>query len=369
MKWTPAKAVILMVVLAVVAIALGALAQAAEVESIRDSQYEWECQDAQENTISGHTRQDKAFQSCYNQALATGSLFYVVGGRFRVTASGATSPPPEPPPDPTPEPDPGPNPETPQVTFGPVTAITQYPNTISALKQDAFRWEITFTLNSTAGIHGLASRDESGTTDEGHLSLWVESGVLTLRHQSGSPGAVDAKILGTTPIVAGTEYVATVSVDVAAGTGLFLDGALEGSDPQAWGTTGNDLPLTVGGLCTSCKDTTTPPTGPNRPADGVVYMEIWDDPLLLPTADASIELRWTNPTHNTDDTQLEPGELTAIRLYQTNPGARKQVAGVDPDQAAHEVTGLFAGVSYCFVATAVSINGASDDSNTACKVP
>lgn len=366
----PRTAIILFAMLAIGAVLLGAfaLANAAEVESVRESQYEWTCEDADGNLVSGHTRQDKAFQSCYNAALATGETYYVRGGAFRVSATGTEAPPPEPPPDPIP-PDPDPTP-TPQVTFGPLSTLTEYPATIGALKQDRFRWEVTFTLNSVAGRIGLASRDQSGTTDPGHLSLWVENGVLILRHQDACPNCggsgEEVHIEATVPIVAGTEYHATVSINSNEGTALWLDGALEGSDPRSWGLTGNNLPLIVGGLCSSCKADGT--VGPHNPIDGTVYMEIWDDALPLPQPTASLELRWTAPTLYETGDPIGPGELTAINLYQLSPGSRQKVAGVDPDQAAHEVTGLYAGTEYCFAATAVAVEE-SADSNTVCRSP
>lgn len=76
--------------------ALPGLAQ--EVSSVRQSQYEWQCETSDGLLVSGHTRQDKAFQSCYNKALETGDEYIVRGGRFKVTAIGTE---PGPDPDPT----------------------------------------------------------------------------------------------------------------------------------------------------------------------------------------------------------------------------------------------------------------------------
>ena len=150
---------------ALLVVAYGGTAEAAEVSSIRDSQYEWVCEDDAGNHISGHTRQDKAFQSCMNKALETGGTYFVRGGAFRVTASGADSLP-TPPTDPVDPPPPDPTPgESPLASFGPVTAPLLYPANIGALKQDHVRWEITFTANSLqtggSGAMGLASRDQT----------------------------------------------------------------------------------------------------------------------------------------------------------------------------------------------------------------
>jgi hypothetical protein len=365
-------AIILFFFLCIGAVLLGAfaLATAAEVESVRDSQYEWTCEDAAGNVISGHTRQDKAFQSCYNAALASGEVFYVRGGSFRVTATGTETQPPEPPIDPDPPPDPPPpDPASkPQVTFGPVSALTEYPATIGALKQNTFRWEVTFTLNSlpATGRMGLASRDQSGTKQVGHLSLWVEAGQLTLRHQDACVncgGSGEEFRLTAGPIVAGTEYVAVVSMSNSEGTSLWLDGELQASDPRSWGLDKNSLPLIVGGLCSSCDPNAVPPKGPASPIDGTVYMEIWDDALPLPQP-VAVELRWQNPTQYVDGTSIGPGELTEIRLYRDGV----MLAGVDPDVAVYEVTGLVPGNTYCFEATAVAIEE-SERSNQICRSP
>ena len=380
MKISPRMAVILITVLGVLAVLLGAfaLAEAAEVSSVRASQYEWQCEDSDGNFISGHTRQDKAFQSCYNAALAApGVEYFVRGGTFRVSATGSTEPP-EPPIEPPVEPPvepPDPTPE-PQVTFGPVSALTEYPATISALKQDAFRWEFIFTANTIEGPMGLASRDEYGQAEAGHLSVWIENGQVRARHQDIDGGA-DSVILtsAANSIFAGTEHSAVVSIGPD-GTGLWLDGQLVDSNPNSFGLTGNDLPLIVGGLCTVCENPPTQPDRiPDRPIDGEVYMEIWDDPLAIPQPTASLELSWVNPTEREPDEDgvvkpLPPEELAEVRLFRTEPEPRVMIAGVDPDQSSHEVTGLYAGVNYCFRATALDTEGReSDDSDEACKVP
>ncbi len=378
MKITPAKAMMIFIGLCIVALLFGAygLAQAAEVSSIRDSRYEWQCEDANGTLISGHTRQDKAFQSCINRSLETGETFYVRGGTFRVTATGLTDPTPTPTPDPDPVPDPDPPPDPPpsgaMVSFGPVTAPVQYPASISALQQDRFRWEIVFTLNSlpigSDGAMGLASRDQHGQVEKGHLSVWVTGGgAVRVRHQDIAGGAPSIQLDSSTIVVPGTEYKITVSISVDDGFGLFVNGVLEASSPLAFGLASNNLPLVVGGLCSLC--TVDGTVGPNRPVDGSVFMEIWDDPLSIPTPTASTQLTWTNPTERADNTLLDPGELTAIAAYQVSPGRRILLASVAPDVSGYEVTGLYAGTEYCFVATAISIHGASEDSNIRCKVP
>ena len=256
----------------------GNLVYTQEVESVRQTTYEWECQNADGTRISGHTRQDKAFQSCYNQALANpSSSFLVVGGTYRVTASTPT--PPEPPQPPTPEP---------QVTFGPVSSPTTYPNTISALAQEATTWLITFELTTVDGIQGLASRDQEGQIQPGHLSIWIENSLVHVRHQDIAAGASTVQLRSATAVTAGQAYKLEVSIDVNAGIGLWLDDQLEDSSPVAFGLAGNDLPLVLGGRCSRCNDT----LGPDSPIQGTVYMEIWDQPKPLPPPLGSAMLTW-----------------------------------------------------------------------------
>lgn len=331
-------------------------------DSVRESRYEWTCEDAGGNVLSGHTRQDKAEVACSNRALSDGLTYYVRSGVyriFRINDPVTTPPVPEPEPEPIPVPDPG----DAQVKFGPVSEITQYPATISALAQDNFRWEITFTLNRIRRQVGLVSRDESGQAERGHLSVWVESGTITVRHQDIAGGAESVKLESTTLVEAGREYAITVSVSSDAGIALFVDGILEDSNSIAFGLAGNNLPLTLGGLCSRCA----PGVGPNAAIDGRVYLEIHGEPMELPQP-ASFELMWTNPTERVDGAALLPGEIMAINLYQTSPGGRNLIARVDPDDSGYEVTGVQPGVEYCFVATAVA-NGESDDSNIACGIP
>jgi len=164
--------------------------------------------------------------------------------------------------------------QEPQVTFGPVGSITQF--TDAALAQDEFRWEITFTLNTVAGIQGLASRDESGQDDSGHLSVWIDNGELIVRHQDIEEGQ-ETQRLQVAGIVAATEYVAVVSIEQGVGMQLLLDGQLIDSTTIAFGIAGNDLPLTLGGRCWGCNDV----TGPTDEIDGTVSLAIYNDPIVV----------------------------------------------------------------------------------------
>jgi hypothetical protein len=352
----------MMAVIIILAALLADSAMGAEVSSVRSSQYEWQCEDSDGNLISGHTRQDKAFQSCINQALATGETYFVRGGEFRVTATGSTAPPPDPDPDPAPDPDPPPTGESPQIAFSATTGIISYPNSISALAQDAFRWELTFTLNDTAGIQGLASRDENGQTDPGHLSIWVDNGRLIARHQG--PSGEQSVIEASTPIQAGVEYVAVISVAAGVGFGIMLDGDLEAQAAEAWGTAGNDLPLILGGLCTRCQPDGS--VGPDRQINGEVALAIYDAPLVLPVpVVGSVILNWINPTEDEDGEPLEAGVPDKVSVYGSQP--RRLVANLDGESIAYEVAPLGGG-EHCFVVTAWNAFTQSEDSNEVCKV-
>jgi len=169
--------------------------------------------------------------------------------------------------------------QEPQVTFGPVESITQYSSTVGVIAQDDFRWEITFTLNALGGIQGLVSRDESGQNDPGHLTVWVEHSELIVRHQDIS-GGQETQRLRRSGIVAATEYVVVVSIEQDVGMQLLLDGQLIDSTPIAFGIAGNDLPLTLGGRCTSCETG----QGPANEINGTVSLAIYDDPIPFPNS-------------------------------------------------------------------------------------
>jgi hypothetical protein len=353
----------------VVMIIMGSPSWAAEVSSIRDSQYEWQCETAAGVLISGHTRQDKAFQSCINAAM-DGNLYIVRGGTYRVTVSGiGSSPspvPPEPPPIPPPDPPVDPPTDTAQSKFGPVTAPLSYPGSISTLAQDKVRWEITFTVNSlptgNSGAMGLASRDQTGQDEAGHLSVWLRSdGGIRVRHQDIAGGAPNIQLDSDTKVQLGVEYKITVSIDIDEGIGLFVEGVLEASSPLAFGLLGNNLPLVVGGLCSTCTADGT--VGPDRPVDGSVYMEIWDDPLPLPVVPiSSLMLNWTKVTERTDNTLLGPGLPDKITIYKDN----NKLVDLDGESIMYEATNLLAG-THCFEVTAWAGIDESARSNTVCK--
>ena len=69
--------------------------------STRTSSYDWTCKTANNTVISGHNRQDAAFQACANLVLQDGVSRTVSGGTYRIEATPATAVIPPEPPEPT----------------------------------------------------------------------------------------------------------------------------------------------------------------------------------------------------------------------------------------------------------------------------
>ena len=262
--------------------------------------------------------------------------------------------------------------EEPLVVLSPTSTIVQYPSSAD-IARDRFRWEITFTVNSiTNSLNGLVSRDEMGQAESGHITIRVLNGFVHVRHQDISTGAPTVEIQSTTAVKPGVEYQAVVSMDTAVGFGLFVNGALEARSDVAYGLSGNMLPLTLGGYCGTCNDT----TPPSKPIDGVVGLKIYAEPWVLP-APKSVLLKIEPPTEFEDcdpeiplEDQPRCGELLApeypdgIRIYKLNP--RELLMTLPGDTTERLVEGLFPG-EHCFVATALAGEGnESLDSNTMC---
>lgn len=69
------------------------VANAQTWSSTRTTTYDYSCTDADGKVISGHTRIDTAFAACANLSLQDGQTRYVVGGRYRITATTAAQTP------------------------------------------------------------------------------------------------------------------------------------------------------------------------------------------------------------------------------------------------------------------------------------
>ena len=361
--------------LLLLSIALPSFAQTPpSYESVRESTSDWYCMSDGMVELSGHTRLDKAQQACANRALAQpGVIFRVVGGNYRVVAEGGSAPPVEPPIEPPIDP-----PIDPGNVFGPVSAATIYPADTPGLKQDYFRWQLKFTLNSlplSNSEMGLVSRDESGQTEGGHLSVWINSnGVIQARNQDIAGGGENVVLYSTTQMQVGVEYDVVVSIHNEEGFGLFVNGELEDYSKTAYGLTANNLPLVLGGLCTRCDLDASPMIMPDRPIDGAVVLVIHEDPLPLPeTMTATVS--WTPPYEYEDcaedppendrcGTEIQEGDLVAFKVYLVEtspdyPDYYTQIAQVDADTNSYIYTATEIG-EYCFVATAIASHSDPD---------
>ena len=334
---------------------LSSVVLAQEVSSTRISKYEWECQDSGGNRISGHTRQDKAFQRCYNEALDNGENYRVVGGAYLVRASQPESaelvtPTP-------PVADAQPLEETALISFGPEYSPTTYPPEISALSMVNVRWEITFTLSEVETMQGLVSRDEKGQRQGGHLTVWVEGGVIHVRNQDVAGGRPAIKLTSATAIEQDTQYTATIIISDG-GLVLQVNGVTEDSSGIAYQLNRNNLPLIVGASCTLCNDS----QGPHSPASGPVELEIYELEFV-PTINRSLMLSWVGPTERVDGSELAADEIAAFILKKNGT----EIASVDGDAWQFEATNLDNG-EHCFTVQAVDIHGlTSENSNVACK--
>ena len=346
------------------------IADAQEVSSIRDSQHEWACETENGGFISGHTRQDKAFQSCYNAALSDPGRIYIVrGGTFRVTANAgsATPPPTETPTDPPVDPpSDSADPVTrPQVTFGPIAVPVEYEG-ISAFRQDRFRWEITANFNDvTSGKRqGIVSRDESGQNDKGHLSVWFDAGYIHVRNQDKFGNQPSINLKSSTGPIEGEDIQITLSVADGIGIGLWINGELEDWHPNAFGLADNNLPLL---LCANRSRHTLDQggnVGIDNPLDGTCYLEIWDDDYEI-SGPLSADLQWEAPTRYEDDEPIEINDLSDYRIYMTEPESI-HIATVEGDVTGYEYVTTTQG-RHCFYVTAVARTKESQPSNTACK--
>lgn len=343
---------------------IGTLVNAAygqEIESVRQTQYEWECKEQDGDRVSGHTRQDKAFQSCINLALANPQTpYFVEGGTYRIIATG-DAPAPEPPPPPDPDPDPPPVPSD-AVTFGPVDTPTTYPKGIGALAQDFYTWRITFELNGVGARQGLASRDQSGQLTAGHLGIWVmDNGRVRVRNQDAEGGGSNVVLVSQTVFAPGTEYTIAISGSDE-GLGLWVGDVLEDSSPVSYGLTGSDLDLVLGGLCNSCLPDDSVP--PGDPIDGTVYLEIHDDPLPLPAPVGSLTMTWRENLVREDDTPMTRNELAGYQVRQNG----REIADLDNETWQYEISGLMPG-EHCFTVSAQDTDGQySDPGGPACGV-
>jgi hypothetical protein len=153
--------------------------------------------------------------------------------------------------------------------FGPVNQPTQYPS--SAAIQGAQRLRITGTITQLGTQQGLISRDASGQAAAGHFSLWVvEDGRIHLRNQPG-PGLPSVKLESLQPIVAGEPFGITVSLGPTNGLVLAVDGQDPVTSADYYPLHTNTLPVTIGGMCSTCVGDTGAPI--TKPISGTVRVQ------------------------------------------------------------------------------------------------
>jgi hypothetical protein len=259
--------------------------------------------------------------------------------------------------------------EAPMSTFGPVMAGTIYPNE-SVFKQGVFRWQIDFTLNSIGGTQGLVSRDQTGTDEAGHLSAWMKGDQLVVRHQDISGGHSSVTLTSTTLFTINRLYKVTISIGPT-GFAMFIGQFLDKYDTWSVGTTGNDLPLVLGALCTQCTPDFS--VGPSRPINGTIILRIFDneaDWIPLPPITGDNNLSWVHPTQWDDgeNTPLAAGELDYTTIYSC---AGIELTRVPYPEDAFQYLDQPAG-EYCYYATSTAIDSQghileSDPSNQARK--
>lgn len=228
-----------------------------------------------------------------------------------------------------------------------MTTPAEFPSD-SHLEQNSLRWEIRATLNSlpaTGERYTLASRDESGQTDGGHLSVWVDdAGVIVVRNQNVAndpwPGDTSSSrtfVLTSRPVTAGEEFTVTISLS-GIGIGIFVNGELLAQDSHHASQSLNMLPVVVGGGCTTCNGGDNPgDRTPQDPTDGSVSLTIYNSPadfepiagppapvsgsieVMHPTAETFVSIAgtvvtvaWLNPTENEDGSLYDDPRLTRL---------------------------------------------------------
>ncbi len=368
------RAVLGIVVVLAIAIAASFVPVSAQEipRPVRDTPFDWRCVGADGTEISKHTRQDTAIYSCQSAAArAPGAVFYIEGGRYRVTVAG--EPDPEPDPDPTPEPDPDPTPvesvtdpleqalRVVRASGSPVIETDQ-----SSLDQAGGRWQVCGMLRTLSSRSALASRDAAGIDEPGHISIWIrQDGAIEGRVQSTTGGT--QVISGPGEIVAGSPFCVTVSFG-SRGVGVFNGASLVAADGGfVTGVGPNSNPVVVGAGCQSCSSGT---------ADNLKDVSDFEDlelaifeaqadfepPILPPdpdpvTGEARLSWSWEDPAfaNTLEGFTIRKREAGGDILFPVGPGKRS-----------HTFDGLPAG-EHCFDIRARAGGKVSEWSLERCK--
>lgn len=159
--------------------------------------------------------------------------------------------------------------------FGPVSIPTVFGSTpeIKAAKFIV----INATLNSVGVKQGLFSRDENGQIASGHTSISVLADGIVVARNQGPEGTESLVIKTSKPVNSGVPFTLALNIGPG-GLQLYHDGVSVGYNPEYYPLIGNDLPLVVGGICSSCTEAN---RAPSYPIDGDVFVEIYSTEMIL----------------------------------------------------------------------------------------
>ena len=148
---------------------------------------------------------------------------------------------------------PEPPPESPPPPQDSEPVFNEYPGVISsaiilnhdpAYLLDQGTLELEFTANSTSGLKGLFSKDHTGNGNGGHLSVYLDQGVIKSRLQSTS----SESLLSSKSISANQKYHVAMSFGVG-GNKLYVNGELvQTNSTFRSGLNGNTESIVLGAL-------------------------------------------------------------------------------------------------------------------------
>ena len=259
----------------------------------------------------------------------------------------------EPVPEPVPEP-PAVPPRVlaPEFDSGQVSSPTFFePN--PAFREPVTLWRIVFSTDTAPGTDvGLISRDQTGQATGGHFTVWQKAdGRIELRFQDVDSGATT--LVSADPAIGGLQVVdiCVTPADVI----LRVNGDEQGRAAVRGPSLAlNDLPLLVGGRCTTCIGRE-PVTWPAPYPVNVQIFNECNDVDVLNISGNSVHVYWELPTADTNGDPLT-GELTSTIRIGTESGVYTRVIeGIEGESLV--ISELDPGVTYYLVGTAVTATG------------
>ena len=122
----------------------------------------------------------------------------------------------------------------------------------TAFAQPAAQWRVRFKLTAIGVAQALVSYDEAWQDTAGHTTISVlADGRVQVRQQDGGQRSIYLR--SQTRIEAGVIYEARLRFVRAEGMELFVNGQLEASSPEAFGTAATHRPLVLGASCMGCE--------------------------------------------------------------------------------------------------------------------